>query len=1025
MHVKKLQCLMVIVVSLLLLGFNNVLAQTVTGLVTDDEGMAMPGVNITLEGTTTGTTTDADGNYELDVPSLNENLVFSFVGYVTQTIAINGRTEINIEMAPQVVMGDEMIVTAFGIEREARGLTFSTEGISGEEFTQAREMNVVNSLQGKVAGLSINRSSSGVGAPSRVVLRGNRSISGDSQPLYIIDGVPVRGGIEDMSPDVIESIEVLKGPNAAALYGSAAQNGAIVVSTHTGTRNETNFSLNNTFMFDVPNIGYEYQDEFGQGSGGIYNSGSEFSWGPSLDGQSVAHWSPDPELAGSQLNFSPQPDNVSDFFQTGFNQATNLTASIGGDKTTTVFSYTLTNGEGIVPGNELSRHNVSARVNSALTDRLTLDGRVAYTNQSIDNMLFMGENFANPIRHAYRLPRNISTSEMSDFEYTTPQGTDLQHFWNPGSNGGANPYWTINRNLNENTRERITTMASLTYSFADNISLMVRGAYDGSNNKREVKFYNDTYIIANFGEYQRSSSDAFEWNGDVLLSYTESFLNDWTVDLNAGGNIQNRRNSSIYSDTGAGLIIPNFFTLSNTQLPSTSHSIGNPRDTHSLYSFGQLSWRNSIYLDLTARNDWSSTLPADNRSYFYPSVGLSAILSDLISMPEAVSLARLRLSYAEVGASTDAFQLNRSATLVAGGFNGFVSLGSVLPNENLRPELTKAYEAGVDLRFYGGRLGLDITAYQTNTTDQLFTVALPVGSGASQFFTNGGDVENKGIEILLSGRPVETSNFSWNLNANFGLNRNTVVAINDERPRLTIASDFLRDMVIEEGKPFGQVYSRGFERDEQGRVLIGDDGIPLVTNGKTVAVANLSPDWSLGITSSFSYKNLTGSFLIDHRQGGSISSLTNAILFADGVTKQTLPGRDGTDIIFGDNFFSGESAVMASDGSPNTTAANPEDFWRTLGGRNAPVGEAFVEDATNTRMREITIGYNIPRSFLSGLGITGANFSLVGRNLFFLYKASENLDPDQMVGTTPGAEGFESFTPPSTRSFGASLKLDF
>lgn len=1025
MHVRKLQWSLMVVASLLSFGFSNVLAQSVSGTVTDEEGATLPGVNIVLEGTDAGTTTDVDGNYELDVPSLDETLVFSYVGYEAQTVAINGRTEINVELVPRAVVGEEMVITAFGIERETRGLTFSTQDINGEEFTQAREMNVVNSLQGKVSGLTINRSSSGVGASSRVVLRGNRSISGDSQPLYVVDGVPIRGGIEDISPDDIASVDVLKGPNAAALYGSAAQNGAIVVTTQTGTRDQTNFSLNNTFMADIPNIGYQYQNEFGQGSDGQYSSGSEFSWGPAMDGQSVDHWSPDPELEGSQLNFSPQPNNVSDFFQTGYNQATNLSASIGGENTTSVFSYTWTNGQGVVPGNDLSRHNISARVNSDLSDKLTIDGKVAYTNQQIDNQLHMGENFANPVRHAYRLPRNISTREMTSYEYTTPQGDNMQHFWNPGSNGGANPYWTANRNLNENTRERITTMASATYDFAENLSLMVRGAYDGVNNKREVRFYNDTYIIANNGRYEESSSNSFEWNGDFLISYSESFLNDWDLDLNAGGNIQKRRNSSLTSHTDAGFIIPNFFTLSNTQLPVTTHSIGNPRDTQSLYSFGQLSWRNAIYLDVTARNDWSSTLPADNRSYFYPSVGLSAILNDLFSMPETISLARLRASYAQVGSSANAFQLNRSASLSSGGFNGFVSLSGTLPNEDLRPEMTNAYETGIDLRFYEGRLGLDFTFYQTNTTDQLFTIALPIGSGASQFYTNGGDVENKGIEILLTGTPVETQNFSWNINANFGMNRNMVVEIDDERPKLTIASDFLRDMVIEEGEPFGQVYSRGFERDDQGRVLIDDDGIPLVTSGKTVAVANLNPDWTAGISSSFSYKNFTGSFLIDHRQGGSISSLTNAILYADGVTEQTLRGRDGSDFIFGENVFSDETAVMASDGSANTTAANPEDFWRTLGGRNAPVGEAFVEDATNTRLRELTIGFNIPQSLVSEVGISRANISLVGRNLFFIYKASENLDPDQMVGTTPGAEGFESFTPPSTRSFGASLQIDF
>lgn len=1028
MYVKiKLQWLKVMVVGIVSLGFvANVHAQsTVTGTVTDQEDDSpLPGVNIILEGTTTGTTTNMDGEYEIDVPNLNETLEFSFVGYMRQTVSIDGRSVVNVEMQPGTVVGEEMVVTAFGIERETRGLTFSTQDIEVEDITKAREMNIVNSLQGKVAGLVINTSGTGVGSSSRVVLRGNRSISGDSQPLYVVDGVPVRGGISNMSPDEIATIDVLKGPNAAALYGSAAQNGAIVVTTHTGNRNETTFSLSNTFMMDSPMIGYQYQNEYGQGSGGSYLPSSEFSWGPRMEGQMVDHWSPNSELSGTQLEFSPQPNNVSDAFQTGYNQSTNLIARLGGENTSSVFSYTLTNGQGVLPGNELGRHNLSARINSDLTDRISLDGRVAYTRQSINNQLSIGGNFRNPSRHIYRMPRNMATDVISNFEYTTPQGENRQHFWNPGSNGGANPYWTLNRNLKEHNLDRVTSMASVTYDFADNLSLMVRGAYDVTNADNETRLYNDTYIVANFGSYEQGRSNSNQFNGDFILTYNDNIMEDWDFNINFGGNLKRSRNSSLNSNTGPSLIVPNFFTLSNTLNPGTSHSIGSPSDIQSLYSFGQISWRNSIFLDITGRNDWSSTLPADNRSYFYPSVGLSAILNDLFAMPEAISLARFRASYAQVGSSAGAFQLTRSASLAAGGNHGFVSLSGTLPNENLRPEMTNAYETGIDLRFYEGRLGLDLTVYQTNTTDQLFTIALPVGSGASQFYTNGGDVENKGLEILVTGNPVQTQDFRWDLSTNFGLNRNMVVEIDDERPRLTIGSDFLRETVIEEGEPFGQIYSRGFERDDQGRVLIGSDGMPLLTPGKTVQVANINPDFMAGLSNSFSYKDFTASFLIDHRQGGTMASFTQAVIYADGVTKQTLVGREGG-AVFGTDIFEDETAVMESDGSPNTTAVNAEDFWRGVGGRNAPIGEAFVDSATNTRLRELTIGYNLPQSLISGLGIRGANFSLVGRNLFFIYKASDNLDPDHMFGTGPGGEGYDSFNPPTARSFGANLNIDF
>ncbi len=1008
----------------------DVQAQEVRGTVVTSDGQPLPGVNIIIQDTDRGTVTDVDGNYQLSVPSLNETLVFSFIGHARQVIAIDGRTQINVEMESLAIVGEEMVVTAFGIQREARGLTYSTQGVSTERITQAREMNVINSLQGQVAGLNINRGATGVGGDSRVVLRGNRSISGDSQPLYIVDGTPIRGGIGDINPDDIASIDVLKGPNAAALYGSRAQNGAIIITTHRGEAGVVNVSFSNTFQVEDPIISTRYQNVYGQGGGGEYSRGSEFNWGPRMEGQQVAHWSPDPSRSGETYAFNPQPNNVRDAFRSGFQNTSNLSASIGGARTQTVFSYTWTDAQGMVQSNDMNRHNLSIRVNSELTDGLHLDSRISYMRRVINNQLLTGENFANPLRHIYRLPRNISTQDVSVFEYEDPNGLNLQHFWNPGSNGGANPYWTMNRNVNEGTRERVITMASLRYDISDALSLMVRGSYDGAGNEFERKDYNNSYIIANSGRYTLTKSNALEWNSDFLLSYAQDITDDWSLDANVGGNILQRRNNSLSSNTGPALTIPNFFTLSNTQNIAASHSIGSPMDVYSLYAFGQIGWRDAIYLDVTARNDWSSTLPADNRSYFYPSVGLSVILSDLIpAFPEFFTFTRVRASYAEVGNSASPFSLQRTASFSAGGQAGFLTLSGTLPNPDLRPEMTKSYEIGLDARFFGGRLGLDLTAYQTNTLDQLFTVALPIGSGASQFFTNGGDVENKGIEVLLNATPVQAVDFRWDMNVNFATNRNMVVAISDERPRLNIGSDFLRDAVIEEGQPFGQVYSRGWVRDDQGRVVVDPNGMPQLTAGKTVAVANLNPDWTGGISSTFSYRNYSFSFLIDHRQGGSIASLTNAIMDADGLTHKTLQGRDGS-LVFGDNFFSGETAVQADaqgnpTNTPNAYSVDAETFWRAVGGRNAPVGEAFVEEATNTRVREMTVSYRLPQSVMASLPVSNISVSLVGRNLFFIYKASETLDPDLMVGTSAAFEGFESFTPPTARTIGANIKIDF
>lgn len=995
----------------------------ISGKVTDVNGVSLPGVNILYKNSTIGTVTDLDGNYSITVPEGSGTLVFSFIGYVTQEIPIDSRTVINATMEESATALNEVIVTALGIEQRKEEITYSTQTVNTEQLTEARELNIMNSLKGKVAGLSITTSGSGLGAPARVVLRGNRSITGDSQPLYVVDGVPISGNPTELNSDNIASINVLKGPNAAALYGSAAQNGAIIITTLTGKAGVTNVSLNTSFMLREPQILTKFQNVYGQGQSGVYDKGSEFSWGPKMEGQMVEHWSPDPALAGTTYPFTPQPDNNLDVYQTGYNLATNLLATIGGEKTQAVVSYTFTDAKGTLPGNELNRNNLSIRVLNQLSDRITLDAKMDYMNQTINNGYFGGRY--NPTRMIYRLPRNIHTEHIADFEYTDAEGLNRQNYFNPGSAIGGNPYWILHRTLNEVTRQRIISMASLTYDFTDELSLMLRGAYDGSNGGNEDRLYNDNYADAPYGMFEVGKSEGMEFNADFLLTYNKILTQNLDVQANLGGNTRIQRNSSVVSSTGDAMIVPNFFALSNTNFPETTHNPGSSQNIQSLYAFTKFSWQNAVFLDLTGRNDWSSTLPADNRSYFYPSVGLSAVMSELIpNFSETISFARIRASWAQVGNSASPYMLRRTASFSAGGTNGFIQLSSTLPNPDLRPEMTESFEVGLDFRFLQNRMGLDITAYKTNTKDQLFTVALPVGSGASQFYTNGGDVENKGIEVLLSASPVQTTDFNWDINLNYALNRNMVNRISDERPRLNLTpSGFFSNFIIEEGQPFGNIYSRGWLRDDQGRVLIGANGMPRVTSGITELVANFSPDWTGSFLSSFDYKGLTASFLIEHRQGGTVASETNAILYADGVTEQTLLGREGG-LIFGQNIFPGETAIL-EDGTPNNIPIDAELFWRGIGGRNTPVGEAFVDDATNTRLRELTLGYTFDQTLFGGLPVSNVKLSLVGRNLFFIYRASENLDPDFMGGTSPTSEGTQAFTPATTRSYGVNLKINF
>jgi TonB-linked SusC/RagA family outer membrane protein len=1029
------KCLLGFLTLFLVAGYAAVAQHRVSGRVTSSlDGSSLPGVSVLVKGTTTGTSTDSNGQYTIEVPDENAILVLSFIGFTTQEISVGSQTSIIVQMTEDAQQLGEVIVTALGIEREKKGLTYSVQDVKVEELSKARELNVINSLSGKIAGISINHAGTGVGAPTRVILRGNRSFNADSQPVYILDGVPLDGDISDISPDDVESITVLKGANASALYGARGQNGVIMVSTKKGTDSGRGFDIdvNSTYMFQTPLLLTNYQNVYGQGSNGVYSANSETAWGPEMDGQMVAHWSPDPNRPESEYAFLPQPDNVRDFFQTGVNFSTTLAVSTGNEKSQTYFSYTYTDAKGVVPTNELTRHNFNLRMSNRLTEKLQLDAKLTYIRKDIDNQLAQGESFDNPMRHAYRLPRNIRTQDIERFEYLTPEGVAFQNYWNVGSNGGANPYWTINRNLKNDITDRIIALASLRYQLTDELSVQARSAIDRSFGSGDYRWYNDSYIIAQNGRFTQSRSDSYEWNSDILVSYYKTINQDWEFNINVGGNARQDRNSTLSANTGPALTVPNYFALGNTQQVLATHGVGSPVDINSLYAFGQVSFKNAIFLDLTHRNDWSSTLAPANWSIPYSSAGLNVVVSDLMEMPAFLSFAKIRGSFAETGNGTAPFQLDRTAILSAGGKGGYLSLNPVLPAPNLVPEFTKSLELGLEARFLLDRVGFDLTWYRTNTENQLFQLPLPVGSGASSYFVNGGDVQNTGVELMITGTPVLTTDFSWDITFNFSRNVSLVKEIHDERKSLEIAGDFLRRFRIEEGAPYGEVYSRGLLRDSEGRVLIdAGTGLPRVTPGFTVKVANYNPDWLGGIQNVFKYKNFNFSFLIDIRQGGSISSLGNAIIFADGLTEETLQGREGG-LVFGENFYEHETAVVGDGTEPegsvlpaNEIPITAEAFWLKVGGRNAPVGEMFVVDASNVRFREAVLGYTLPSTLLANSPFRKISVSFVARNLFFLSNKAQNIDPDTMVGTAASGWGYDAFGPPTARSYGFNLNLGF
>jgi TonB-linked SusC/RagA family outer membrane protein len=557
---KKLKQIMIFV-ALLAFGVSVAQQKTITGLVNDDQGVPLPGATVVVVETGEGTTTDFDGNYSIGAEE-GQTLTFSFVGYTSQEVVVGSASSYDVTLQTGNAL-DEIVVTSLGIQRQKRELTYATQNVEAEGIDESRANgNLVNSLQGKVAGISITTTSQGVNSQSRVILRGNRSISGSSQPLFIVDGVPLGGDIQDFSPDDIASISVLKGANAAALYGARANNGAIIITTKSGKKDTFNVNINSTVTFDTADIMLEFQNEYGQGNGGVYSGFTTDSWGPRLGG-TVSHWSPNPELAGTNIPYVAQPDNVKDFFNTGVSIANNISLVSGGENMRTFFSYTNDLRTGIVPNNELERHSVNLKIDNEMLDgKLRVSSRVNYIKSVTNNILPGWESYDNPLRGVYRIPRSVRTQDAADFEYTDAAGNNKQNYWKPLDNGNGNPYWVVNRNNNELVGDRVVGFASATYDITDEVSLMVRSAIDNSSSNRESRWWNDSYIIAQNGNYRINNGTSLEWNNDFLLSYDTSF-GDIDLKASVGGNNRVVKAESSNINAG-GLNAPNIFALSNS-----------------------------------------------------------------------------------------------------------------------------------------------------------------------------------------------------------------------------------------------------------------------------------------------------------------------------------------------------------------------------------------------------------------------------------------------------------------------------
>jgi len=990
-------------------------AQIVKGTVKDaDTGETLIGASIIEVNTNNGTTSDLDGNFAIRVSSTNATLKISYIGYNDVMLNLEGKTQVDVKLSAGAQL-EEVVVTALGISREKKALSYSAQQVNSDELNAVKDANVINSLTGKAAGVFINKSMSGTGGSTKVLLRGNSSTR-NNQPLYVIDGIPVynystsqptsvwgasnsRSGlgrdggdaISNINSEDIESISILKGASAAALYGSQAANGAILITTKKGAEGKTSVTFSSNFTVENPLLTPDLQYTYGQTT-----AGSRDSWGDKLS--------------------TPAADHVSDFFETGKTWINSITMSGGSKVAQTYLSYANTKSNSILPTSDFTKHNLMLKETAKFfNDKLDVNASINYITQKGNNRPTAGLYF-NPLTGLYFFPRgldfNTYKNEYEVFDKT--RNTNVQN-WTANKDVEQNPYWILNRNKNFDTRNRIFSTIGLNYKLTEKVNIMARGNIDKTYDQFDQRSYASTQgaIADHNGRYLLQNDEATQYYGDVILNYKNNF-GDLSFTGNVGSSITDTKKATdAFDSKGTDLKFANVFSMQNMNQSGTQYY--SRKQLQSVFGSLQFGYNNFLYFDVTGRNDWSSSFAnTSTNSYFYPSFGVSAILSEMFNVP-SLNFAKFRASYAIVGNDVDAYVTNLSHSInpVTGLMTNTIG---VLPGTELQPEKSKSLEFGLDLRFLDNKLNFDITYYKSNTENQFVSISAPAGSGFSKYLVNAGNIENKGWEALIGYTPIKTKNLEWNTSLNFTKNKNTVLELHEG---LSDGIFFLTDagvnsyaMVIKEGSSFGDIYGKVFKRDANGVVMADESGKPLPDGFGYIG--NPNPDFMMGFNNTFTMGSLSFKFLIDGRFGGEVMSITQAMIDELGVSQATADARDNGGVDF---------TVVKPDGSTlNKIDANV--FYQGVAGR-AGITENYVYDASNVRLRELAIGYTIPASMTKMLGSsTKLKVSLVGRNLFFLMNKAP-FDPDVSMSTGVGLQGVDVFSIPSTRSFGVNITANF
>lgn len=1012
----------------------------VSGQIIDETGEPLIGVNVLVKGTTNGVITDLDGNYTLTVSGADPVIQFSYIGYMPQEITVKDQSVINLTLHSDTQVIDEVVVTALGIKREKKMLGYSVQEIKSDQLNQTGDPSVTSALQGKVAGLQMNTASTGLGGSTKITIRGNSSLSDNNQPLWIVDGVPFsdnstsdasfyggvdRGGASlDINPDDIESISVLKGPNAAALYGSRAGNGVILVTTKKGSQ-KTGFGVRYSGNFTWTNVAetLEQQDRYGQGQinangGADYTTETAGSWGPVLDGSPRKAWN------GETYAYSKYGNKMEDYFDTGFSQNHNVSVSNGTDHSHFRASFGAANSKGVFPNEKLSRVNIDLNAGTELNKYFSMDGKISLSRTKATDRPEYGTYGA--INQLMGIPHNVRLDDLKNYSTDNAVHTN----WYGPTAGIRNPYYVLNQRHNEDERWRAFGYYGAKINFTDWLHLSAKYAFDyyrtrvqNTNGGDGIQKESVPSAIKD-DKMDRSEENFFESNAEFILIGDRRLTDNFRLGFNVGANFMYQKFETLGAGVG-NMLDKGTWMFNTANLLRTVSESGKERAMNSVFGSVQLAWKEYLSLDITARNDWSSTLPKQNNSFFYPSANLSFVISDFVrsldkDLPSWITFAKLRLSAAQVGKDTEPYQLLNT---YAYSFDNGVLIpkkDNVKMNDQLKPEIATSYEAGLDMKFLNNRLGFDFTYYYSKTKNQIMKVPAAAPWSGGQW-VNAGLISNQGVELMIYSKIVQTKDFTFDLNLNMAHN---VSKVKELAPEANVNymffngdTNFPISVGARAGEKLGEIYAnRLYQRDESGNIIVGANGLPMTINDEAERVANpignIQPKLTMSVSPSFTYKGFTLSAMFDMKFGGDILSYSEMVSTSSGLSKRTMDRGEA------DNYMMVFPGVTEN-GQPNTTRITANQYYGAL------QAEDFLYDASFIKLKELSFGYSFPQSMLKKTPLNSFNISFVARNLCYLLKHTPGTSPEGGYDTSMFSQAIDYAALPFTRTFGLSVSLGF